>query len=81
MPSCYMCQKETPVTRFYLLRIFNDEVRYTWYYACGVKCLKLLVTDKVYDNVRCLLREYMDTCGKAWEFNGYKLKEFVASMV
>ena len=80
MPNCYICKRETPVTRFYLLRVFM-EYGYMWYYTCSLKCLKALVLDKVYGEATYLLREYMDTCGKGWVFKtGDELRKFIATM-
>lgn len=84
MPNCYTCEKETPITRFYLLRIYRDEKSSIWFYACGVTCLKALVLNKTqgYDNPSFLLREYMTTCGRAWRFSSRaELKEFVEGLV
>ena len=68
MPNCYVCNKGTPVTQFYLLRIYQEFGASVWYYACGVPCLKKLVRDKSQGYSRFLLREYMTSCGKAQEF-------------
>ena len=68
MPNCYVCNKGTPVTQFYLLRVYQNEHENIWYYACGVGCLKSLVRDKTQGWSHFLLREYMTTCGRAWQF-------------
>lgn len=68
MPNCYVCNKGTPVTQFYLLRVYQGFGAYMWYYACGVACLKSLVRDKTQGYSKFLLREYMTSCGKAQEF-------------
>ena len=69
MPNCYVCNKGTPVTQFYLLRVYQDGEVYSWYYACGVSCLKTLVRDKTQGWSHFVLREYMTSCGRAWTFH------------
>lgn len=68
MPNCYICNKGTPVTQFYLLRIYQNQGDSIWYYACGIDCLKALVRDKTSGWDNFLLREYMTSCGRAWTF-------------
>lgn len=81
MPNCYMCKKETPVTQFYLLKMYKDEESAIWYYACGVPCLKKLVRDKAIEGSKFLIREYMTTCGKAWSFKSRgELEWFVGQL-
>ena len=78
MPNCYICTKETPVTQFYLLRVYRNQEVYSWYYACCIVCLKTLVRDRTQAENHFLLREYMTTCGRAWEFSSrQQLEEFV----
>ncbi len=81
MPNCHVCGEATPVTQFYLLRIYQNKGGCIWYYACGIKCLKSLVRDKTLGWDHFLLREYMTSCGKAWEFDSReKLEDFVNSL-
>jgi len=68
MPNCYVCNKGTPVTQFYLLRIYQELGAQVWYYACGVSCLKSLVRDKTVGYHNFLLREYMTSCGRGLRF-------------
>ena len=81
MPSCYECGRETPVTQFYLLRNYlPDGERSTWWYGCGLRCLKELVLKKA--NVGSfLLKEYETTCGRSWFFNSREeLIDFVSRL-
>lgn len=68
MPNCYVCNKGTPVTQFYLLRIYQNRGASIWYYACSVACLKHLVLDKTQGWDEFLLREYMTSSGRDWSF-------------
>ncbi len=78
MPNCYICNRGTPVTQFYLLRVFQNGGSYIWYYACGISCLRYLIQEKILGEGKFLLREYMTTCGKAWKFNSRdELKAFI----
>lgn len=38
MPNCFQCEKETPVTDFYLLRRYVNSYGYYWYF-CSFNCL------------------------------------------
>ena len=82
MPNCYACGKETPVTNFYLLRIYYDKKgKYTeWFYACPNKRhLHDVALDKAfYDQTSFLLREYRGNHGRAWRFeNKTELMDFI----
>lgn len=44
MPNCAVCGAETPVTRFYLVRLY-EHYRGWWLYFCSKGHLKMWVED------------------------------------